>query len=72
LYRKVFQKEFVDHYFQDNTVFNIGNEVTETSNTTNDYSNGMSEEQQIRLAQRLGLIQHLPSGTFDGSKKKRE
>ena len=34
--------------------------------------NNLSEEQQVRLAQRLGLIQHLPSGTFDGTKKKRE
>ncbi|XP_001632646.2 RING finger protein 11 [Nematostella vectensis] len=33
----------------------------------------LSEEQQIRLAQRLGLIQHLPVGEYDGSKgKKRE
>lgn len=32
----------------------------------------LSEEQQVRLAQRLGLIQHLPCGTYDGSKKKRE
>lgn len=33
----------------------------------------LSEEQQIRLAQRLGLIQHLPVGKYDGSKgKKRE
>lgn len=33
----------------------------------------LSEEQQIRLAQRLGLIQHLPEGLYDGSKgKKRE
>lgn len=33
----------------------------------------LSEDQQIRLAQRLGLIQHLPVGKYDGSKgKKRE
>lgn len=34
----------------------------------------LSEEQQIRLAQRLGLIQHLPVGKYDGkdAKKKRE
>ena len=32
----------------------------------------MSEEQQIRMAQRLGLINHLPTGVFDGTKKKRE
>ena len=32
----------------------------------------LSEEQQIRLAQRLGLIQHLPVGKYDETKKKRE
>ena len=32
----------------------------------------MTEEQQIKLAQRLGLIEHLPSGTYDGTKKKKE
>ena len=32
----------------------------------------MTEEEQIRMAQRLGLINHLPTGVFDGTKKKRE
>lgn len=32
----------------------------------------LSEDEQIRIAKRLGLIQHLPSGTYDGSKKARE
>jgi len=32
----------------------------------------LSEDEQIRIAKRLGLIQHLPSGTYDGSKKTRE
>ena len=32
----------------------------------------LTEEEQIRIAQRLGLIQHLPSGIYDGSKKNRE
>jgi len=32
----------------------------------------LSEEEQIRMAQRLGLISHLPTGVFDGTKKKRE
>ncbi|CAB3985687.1 RING finger 11 [Paramuricea clavata] len=32
----------------------------------------LSEEQQIRLAQRLGLIQHLPVGKYDETKKKRD
>jgi len=35
-------------------------------------NSSLSEEQQVRLAQRLGLIQHLPTGTYDGTKKKRE
>jgi len=32
----------------------------------------LSEDELIRIAKRLGLIQHLPSGTYDGSKKARE
>ena len=27
---------------------------------------------QVKIAQRIGLIQHLPTGTFDGCKKNRE
>ncbi|XP_015524918.1 RING finger protein 11 [Neodiprion pinetum] len=27
------------------------------------------EEQQVRIAKRIGLIQHLPTGEYDGSKK---
>ena len=34
--------------------------------------NQLSEEEQIRIAQRLGLIQHLPLGSFDGQKKNKE
>ena len=32
----------------------------------------LTEEEQIQIAQRLGLINHLPTGIFDGSKKIRE
>lgn len=32
----------------------------------------LSEEEQIKIAQRIGLIQHLPTGLYDGSKKNRE
>ena len=32
----------------------------------------LSEEEQVRMAKRLGLIQHLPTGTYDGCKKNRE
>jgi len=32
----------------------------------------LTEEEQVRIAQRIGLIQHLPTGTFDGCKKNRE
>lgn len=28
----------------------------------------LTEEEQIRIAQRIGLIQHLPRGVFDGGK----
>ena len=27
---------------------------------------------QVKIAQRIGLIQHLPTGNFDGCKKNRE
>jgi len=37
-----------------------------------DGSSQLSEDEQIRIAKRLGLIQHLPSGIYDGSKKARE
>ncbi len=32
----------------------------------------LTEEEQVRIAQRMGLIQHLPVGVYDGSKKNRE
>ena len=32
----------------------------------------LTEEEQVRVAQRMGLIQHLPTGAYDGSKKSRE
>lgn len=32
----------------------------------------LTEEEEIKIAQRIGLIQHLPSGSYDGSKKNRE
>ncbi|CAH1775285.1 unnamed protein product [Owenia fusiformis] len=35
-------------------------------------ANQLTEEEQIKIAQRLGLINHLPTGIFDGSKKVRE
>ncbi|XP_076353228.1 RING finger protein 11-like isoform X3 [Tachypleus tridentatus] len=32
----------------------------------------LTEEEQIQIAKRIGLIQHIPSGLFDGSKKNRD
>lgn len=35
----------------------------------------LAEEEQVKIAKRIGLIQHLPTGTYDGggsSKKSRE
>jgi E3 ubiquitin-protein ligase RNF11 len=32
--------------------------------------NQLTEEEQIKIAKRLGLIQHLPTGIYDGAKKK--
>ena len=35
-------------------------------------ANQLSEDEQVKIAQRIGLIQHLPTGTYDGSKKNTE
>ncbi|KAH9518020.1 RING finger protein 11 [Dermatophagoides farinae] len=35
-------------------------------------ANQLTEEEQIKIAQRIGLIQHLPTGSYDGCKKNRE
>lgn len=32
----------------------------------------LTEEEQIKIAKRIGLIQHLPTGKYDGCKKTRE
>ncbi|XP_017853698.1 RING finger protein 11 [Drosophila busckii] len=31
----------------------------------------LSEEDQIKIAKRIGLVQHLPIGTYDGNSKKK-
>ena len=33
-------------------------------------ANQLSEDEQIKIAQRLGLIGHLPTGKYDGASKK--
>ena len=33
--------------------------------------NQLTEEEQIKIAKRIGLIQHLPTGSYDGSKKEK-
>jgi E3 ubiquitin-protein ligase RNF11 len=35
-------------------------------------ANQLTEDEQIRIAKRIGLIQNLPTGFYDGSKKNRE
>jgi E3 ubiquitin-protein ligase RNF11 len=35
-------------------------------------ANQLTEEEQVKIAQRMGLIQHLPTGSYDGCKKNRE
>jgi len=30
----------------------------------------LSEEEQVKIAKRLGLISHLPTGIYDGTSKK--
>lgn len=32
----------------------------------------LTEDEQVKIAKRIGLIQHLPAGTYDGCKKARE
>jgi len=32
----------------------------------------LTEEEQVKIAKRIGLIQHLPTGVYDGCKKARE
>lgn len=32
----------------------------------------LTEEEQVKIAKRIGYIQHLPTGTYDGCKKNRE
>ena len=32
----------------------------------------LTEEEQVKIAKRIGLIQNLPSGVFDGTTKTRE
>ncbi|EFA11882.1 RING finger protein 11 [Tribolium castaneum] len=32
----------------------------------------LTEEEQVKIAKRIGLIQHLPTGLYDGCKKARE
>ncbi|CAH0383783.1 unnamed protein product [Bemisia tabaci] len=32
----------------------------------------LTEEEQVKIAKRMGLIQHLPTGSYDGCKKNRE
>lgn len=32
----------------------------------------LTEEEQVKIAKRIGLIQHLPIGLYDGCKKSRE
>lgn len=34
--------------------------------------NQLSEEDQVKIAKKLGFIQHLPTGSYDGCKKNRE
>uniref|UniRef100_A0A0A9X3S9 RING finger protein 11 n=1 Tax=Lygus hesperus TaxID=30085 RepID=A0A0A9X3S9_LYGHE len=34
--------------------------------------NQLTEEEQIKIAKRMGLIQHLPTGIYDGCKLNRE
>lgn len=32
----------------------------------------LTEEEQVKIAKRIGYIQHLPTGTYDGCKKNKE
>ena len=32
----------------------------------------LTEDEQVKIAKRIGLIQHLPSGVYDGTRKAKE
>jgi len=53
-------------YIQDNTP------VYYPSPNVSRPASQLTEEEQVKIAQRMGLIQHLPIGTYDGCKKNRE
>ncbi|XP_012559480.1 RING finger protein 11 [Hydra vulgaris] len=57
---------YVQNYEEEpSTIFNLT-----PSNQSSSIS--FTEEQSLRIAHRLSLIQHLPSGSFDGTKKRKE
>ncbi|XP_037722808.1 RING finger protein 11 isoform X3 [Drosophila subpulchrella] len=41
-----------------------------SSNRTPSINRQLSDENQVKIAKRIGLMQHLPIGTYDGSSKK--
>lgn len=42
------------------------------SSNSREVNSSLTSDEQMKIAQRMGLIQHLPSGSYDGSKKNRE
>ncbi|XP_017062600.1 RING finger protein 11 isoform X2 [Drosophila eugracilis] len=57
------------HDEQHQQVFHPNTSVSATS-TQSSINRQLSNENQVKIAKRIGLMQHLPIGTYDGSSKK--
>ncbi|XP_022217499.1 RING finger protein 11 isoform X2 [Drosophila obscura] len=60
----MFQNEQYQQIFYPTTSTSIGHAPIAAGHSQH------SEEDQVKLAKRIGLMQHLPIGTYDGSSKK--
>merc|ERR1719370_1336571 len=59
-------------YIQQEAVNTVAAPVYYPSPNVSRPASQLTEEEQVKIAQRIGLIQQLPTGTFDGCKKNRE
>ncbi len=66
-YRSTFPQAFSTGFFSQESV-----QVYYPSPNVSRPASQLTEEEQVKIAQRMGLIQHLPTGVYDGCKKNRE
>jgi len=66
------QHQSQHQYVQQEAVNTLAAPVYYPSPNVSRPASQLTEEEQVKIAQRIGLIQHLPTGTFDGCKKNRE